>query len=91
MAATFDYAQAKNTMNKIEDLKSRLNSTLNEANDLIKRNVNNDNVWNSDTSAQFMTEWTKYADQSFPEYISSFETQIRHITTAIDTYASTEG
>ena len=70
MAATFDYAQAKNTINKIEDLKSRLNSTLNEANDLIKKNVNNDNVWNSDTSSQFMMDWTKYADQSFPEYIS---------------------
>ena len=65
-------------------------NTLNNANDLIKANVNNDNVWNSDTSSAFMVNWTKYAENNFPTYISTFETQIRNINTALETYTSAE-
>ncbi len=90
MAANFDYAQAKASITRIEELKTKLNNTLNNANDLIKANVNNDNVWNSDTSTQFMTNWTKYAESNFPTYISTFETQIRNINTALETYTSAE-
>ena len=90
MAANFNYGQARATMANIEELKTKLNNTLNEADSLIKSNVNNDNVWNSDTSSQFMNEWTKYAENNFPTYIATFETQIRNINTALDTYAGTE-
>lgn len=90
MAANFDYERAKTTMANIEQLKTRLNSTLNELDSLVKRNVNNDNVWNSDTSNAFMNEWTKYSENNFPTYIATFETQIRNINAALDAYAGTE-
>lgn len=90
MAAIFDYAQAQNTVSNIESLKTRLNQTLNEIDNLIKSNVNNDNVWNSDSSTDFMAGWTKYAEESFPAYLNSFEVQIKNITMALNTYSSTE-
>ena len=34
MAANFDYAQAKASITRIEELKTKLNNTLNNANDL---------------------------------------------------------
>lgn len=90
MAANFDYGQARATLTRIEELKTKLNNTLNNANDLIKGNVNNNNVWNSDTSSAFMTEWTKYAETNFPAYINTFETQIKNINIALETYTSAE-
>ena len=90
MAANFDYQQAKNKINNIEQLKARLSNVLNEADNLIKNNINNDNVWNSDASQAFMREWSKYAENSFPAYINSFETQIGHINSVIETYTTTE-
>lgn len=88
--AKFDYVKAEETINNISSLKSRLNSTLSSANDLIKSNVNNEEVWDSDTSSRFMNDWTKYADESFPSYLKTFEAQITKIQTAINTYEQAE-
>lgn len=88
--AKFDYAKAQETINNITELKSRLNTTLSNADDLIKSNVNNEEVWDSDTSSRFMNDWVKYAEQSFPSYLKTFEAQITKIQTAINEYQQAE-
>ena len=88
--ATFDFEKAKKTIAEIDSLKSKLQNTLNSADDLISANVNNDNVWNSETSEDFMRDWKKFSSESFPKYIAEFNTTESNLRLALSTFSKVE-
>lgn len=88
--ATFDFGKAKQTMAEIDSLKAKLQNTLNAADDLIKANVNNDNVWNSESSSNFMADWNKYSSNSFPKYISEFSATEKNLELALNAFYNVE-
>ncbi|MBQ2640221.1 MAG: hypothetical protein IJF92_05645 [Bacilli bacterium] len=88
--ATFDFGKAKQTMAEIDSLKTKLQNTLNAADDLIKANVNNDNVWNSESSSSFMADWNKFSSNSFPKYIAEFNVTQKNLGLALDTFYHVE-
>lgn len=84
--------------NELERIKGEISTNLdeltalfNDFTNLVNENVNNQEVWQGASSAQFKTKWDEFADTKFPEYKRMFNKEIDNVMAAIREWKTSEG
>lgn len=88
MAFSFD--ELNRIKENISNDSEELNSTLKELDNLIKSNIGNVDVWDSQKATEFLNNWNDFSNEKFPVFEQSFKSQINILDTAIKSYKEAE-
>ena len=75
---SFNYEEAKSTMNKVQEEAKKVKNYLNKCNSIIEENVGVKNRWSGERASEFKQKWKNAAADfdKFVELINKYATKI---------------
>lgn len=86
-----NYSELTRIKSEISSDLDELISLFNQFSTLIDENVDNPEIWQGASSADFKTKWTEFTDEKFPQYKSMFNKEIDNVMAAITSWGRSEG
>ena len=86
----FNYAELTKIKNDISNDANSLSTKLSNFSELIADNVNNKDVWDSETSHTFKKDWDTFETEGFPEYKATFNKEVSTLESFINAWQQAE-
>lgn len=85
----FDYEQTKNTMQKIQNLKSKVQKNIDNVQSIVNENVCVENRWTGTRAREFKSNWEK-TSSSFKEFVDIIDQYAQKVEQSYKAHQSFE-